>query len=423
MTFVSYAQNFEDVMLWRALKNIHNGFYIDVGANDPEEDSVTKAFYDQGWNGINIEPLSMHHDALVAARARDINLKCAVGATRGELELWECDVRGWATLDQAAMQQHERNGYAGRLQTVPVMTLTEIFSQYVSGDVHFLKIDVEGFEKAVLEGTNFSVCRPWVIVIEATQPDSTVEVHKQWENLLLVRNYQFAYADGLNRYYVADEHQDLLPNFGYPPNVFDEFVLADVIEAETRAAQSRTQALEAESQLDRANQQIQAAKSTIRDAEVREQNVELHLKTMTARALQAEQQLAAVYASSSWRITRPIRAFKRVLQHPPAAIGMVRNAARRSKHAAKTTILRVARFLVAQPQVRKAAVRTLARYPSLDAKMRKLASRIQSGPGHAGIDHGNPYEHTADPDQHALPQSARKVLAALQRGADKNNLS
>jgi hypothetical protein len=56
MRFISYAQNFEDVMLWRALKGLKKGFYIDVGAHDPEVDSVTKAFYDRGWCGINIEP-------------------------------------------------------------------------------------------------------------------------------------------------------------------------------------------------------------------------------------------------------------------------------------------------------------------------------------------------------------------------------
>ena len=45
MTFVSYAQNFEDVMLWRALRHVAHGFYIDVGAGHPDESSVTRAFY------------------------------------------------------------------------------------------------------------------------------------------------------------------------------------------------------------------------------------------------------------------------------------------------------------------------------------------------------------------------------------------
>ena len=55
MTFISYAQNFEDVMLWRALKHINNGFYIDIGANDPVVDSVSLAFYENGWRGVHVE--------------------------------------------------------------------------------------------------------------------------------------------------------------------------------------------------------------------------------------------------------------------------------------------------------------------------------------------------------------------------------
>ena len=33
---ISYAQNFEDVMLWRALRHVPKGFYIDVDAHEPE---------------------------------------------------------------------------------------------------------------------------------------------------------------------------------------------------------------------------------------------------------------------------------------------------------------------------------------------------------------------------------------------------
>ena len=75
MTFISYAQNYEDVMLWRALKHIDKGFYVDVGANDPIIDSVTAAFYERGWRGINIEPMRSYHEHLCAARPLDINFR------------------------------------------------------------------------------------------------------------------------------------------------------------------------------------------------------------------------------------------------------------------------------------------------------------------------------------------------------------
>ena len=51
---VSYAQEYEDIILFRYLHTVAKGFYIDVGCNDPEEISVTRFFYDRGWNGINI---------------------------------------------------------------------------------------------------------------------------------------------------------------------------------------------------------------------------------------------------------------------------------------------------------------------------------------------------------------------------------
>ena len=79
MTMISYAQNFEDVVLWRALKNVKNGFYIDVGANHPIGGSVTKWFYEQGWSGINIEPVKSFYDKLCRDRKRDINICKALG--------------------------------------------------------------------------------------------------------------------------------------------------------------------------------------------------------------------------------------------------------------------------------------------------------------------------------------------------------
>jgi hypothetical protein len=81
--FVTYAQNFEDLMLWRALHGVRDGFYIDVGAADPDEDSVTRAFYDHGWRGVNIEPSPEHFAAISAARPRDINF-----ALPGRAESW-----------------------------------------------------------------------------------------------------------------------------------------------------------------------------------------------------------------------------------------------------------------------------------------------------------------------------------------------
>ena len=65
MSFISYAQNFEDIMLWRALGHVSGGFWIDVGAADPDTHSVTRVFSERGWCGVNIEPIRRNGDRLV----------------------------------------------------------------------------------------------------------------------------------------------------------------------------------------------------------------------------------------------------------------------------------------------------------------------------------------------------------------------
>ena len=225
MIFVSYAQNFEDVMLWRALSTVENGFYIDVGANHPILDSVTKAFYEQGWSGTNIEPLQQHIEELQQDRPRDINLQIALSNHTGEAEIIVPELRGLASLDHEMKQRYADESYQSQTVTVHVTTLEAIWQEHV-GDraVHFLKIDVEGHEKQVLEGLDLTQHRPWIMVIESTLPNSQVENHETWLPLLLNNDYQEVYFDGLNRYFCAKEQVALKDFFKTPPNVFDGFI-------------------------------------------------------------------------------------------------------------------------------------------------------------------------------------------------------
>lgn len=254
---ISYAQNLEDVMLWRALKHVEHGFYIDVGANDPTVDSVTKVFYERGWHGINIEPLPSHFANLVQERPRDINLQCAAGAANGEIELWECDVRGWATAASGVINYHIASGHTGTFHKVPVVQLAQVCFQHILGEVHFLKIDVEGFEKSVIDGMNFSRFRPWILVIEATRPNSTEDVSSEWESGVLSSGYVLAYMDGLNRFYVANEHSELIANLRYPPNVFDGFIRSEQYFAESRAQEAFALVAHAEAMADHSKLQLE----------------------------------------------------------------------------------------------------------------------------------------------------------------------
>lgn len=222
---ISYAQNFEDVMLWRALKGVKNGFYVDVGAARPELDSVTKHFYEQGWHGINIEPHPEDFPLLAAARPRDVNLKIAIGPQKGTITFYQNKIRGWSTLDRGTAT--EMLGLGGDSVEVQVecLPLQEVLDQYSDGPIHFLKIDVEGYEEEVLKSLDLKKSRPWIVVLEAA------DIHGRLPDpgksfLQLVKNgYELVYTDALNFFYISQEKsEELKPHFQKPPNIFDGFV-------------------------------------------------------------------------------------------------------------------------------------------------------------------------------------------------------
>lgn len=248
MAFVSYAQNFEDVMLWRALKSVGEGFYIDVGAAWPDQDSVTNAFYQRGWRGINIEPNPDFCARLAVQRPRDVNLQIAVSDSVGTQVFSIITDTGLSTLDQGVAQAHVQLGFQQQSGQVETDTLASVWEKYVPAGqpVHFLKVDVEGAERVVLCSNDWQTYRPWIVVVEATRPMSQVESHAEWESVLLDAGYVMAYFDGLNRFYVAGEQGSLCAAFRVPPNVFDDFVLARQEAAERLAAQAQALARESE---------------------------------------------------------------------------------------------------------------------------------------------------------------------------------
>jgi FkbM family methyltransferase len=220
-TFISYAQVFEDAVLFRALEGVENGFYIDVGAHDPNHDSVTKAFYDRGWHGINIEPVQYWYERLVKERPQDINLNLAAGNIEGALRFFEVIDSGLSTASVEYAGRHEGAGREVCEREVVMSTLNSICKKYPATEIHFLKIDVEGFETQVLQGIDLSILRPWIIVVEATEPLTTVESWHDWEPILLKSDYSFAVFDGLNRFYFASERPELENHLKAPIKSFD----------------------------------------------------------------------------------------------------------------------------------------------------------------------------------------------------------
>jgi FkbM family methyltransferase len=227
---VSTASNREDVLLWRAFRGRQNGFYIDIGAGDPNYGSVTRWFYSKGWRGINVEPHPEVFRILDQWRPEDINLNCAVSNRIGRFDFHKVVIDevglGWglSSFNSESAEKARAHGAVVEEISVETITISDIVRHHCDGaEVDYLKIDVENHEESVIRSADWSRFRPKVLCVEATFPNSATPCFCQWEYLLVNAGYVFALFDGINNYYVRPESPEILPQFNCGVNIADHW--------------------------------------------------------------------------------------------------------------------------------------------------------------------------------------------------------
>ncbi len=370
MSFISYAQNLEDVMLYRALKHVERGFYIDVGAQHPVIYSVTKAFYDRGWRGINVEPNPEYFQLLREERPKDINLNTAVGTYKGKVVFYEVLHTGLSSVNKDYADLAAKAGYEVQRYTVPCTTLDAICAKHKVDTVQFLNIDVEGAEKAVLEGFAFTKIRPWVVVIEANEPSSNRDVSQEWESMLLSKGYEMVYYDGLNRFYLAKERFDLRAHFGAPPNILDAYISHGHWFAQQELTSEKTQRESLATQMQLAQQELTSEKTQRESLATQMQLAQQELTSEKTQRESLATQLQRVYASRSWWLTAPLRKGNQVLG---SLLSLLVRAARQTAGG-------VLRILLRYGWLRRLGARLLAGRPDIRARLLRLAGVGSSPP-------------------------------------------
>jgi FkbM family methyltransferase len=455
---ISYAQNFEDIILWRALSHVERGRYVDVGAQSPDTDSVSRLFHARGWNGVHVEPTPAYANQLRERRADEVVLQVAVSDKPGIMRFFEIAQTGLSTIDEAIADEHKAAGFDVAEIRVPTITLDTVLEQIPDPDIHWLKIDVEGAEALVVKGWATSSKRPWVVLIESTRPLSPEQTHHEWEQAVLDKGYSFVYFDGLNRFYVSNEHPELVASFNCGPNVFDNFSLSAasmfcaeanlsyhalqvhmdglVAERDARVAQTESELVEVRAELDvrrgdleRAqgehaaalNAMVQAQHRTLTEhlrmiesatvqanADVEAVKTDLHKQQKEANRwwIEAEAlrtQLREMETSRSWQLTRPLRAVRRRMS------GGVVVTIKQLLRPVATTALRV---VFAVPGLRAALKPLIVRVPFIYTRFHSLAQREQL------FDAVRPPARTIggperEPGGIMMDQNAQRVLADL----------
>ncbi|WP_024287607.1 FkbM family methyltransferase [Cellulomonas sp. KRMCY2] len=304
--FHSYAQNNEDVVLWRALRDVSVGRYVEVGANHPLIDSVSRAFYDRGWSGITVEPVPYFAELQRAERPRDLLVEAAIGTTDGEITLHLVPGTGLSTVVDAVSVMHASEGIDHVDVTVPSKRLDDVLSE--SGwspddDLHFMLVDVEGAEQDVLASVDLTRWRPRVLVVEATAPNAPISTHEAWEPAVLSAGYQLCLFDGVSRFYVADERADeLRPALSYPACAHDNFISRPLLTAQQEREELRGQAAHWRTVA------LTAWADAVQEASTHASGVSNGAEFDALHA-----QVAAMEATLSWRVTAPLRAVRRAI--------------------------------------------------------------------------------------------------------------
>jgi FkbM family methyltransferase len=310
------------VLLARCFEGKNDGFYVDVGAEDPVEGSITKYFYERGWRGINIEPVPFFFDRISNDRPRDINLNC-VASDRDDQTLNLCvsEGTGLSTLDLERQEALKRNPErAVQLIEVQSQTLNSILSTHATQHIDFLKIDVEGHELAVLRGLDLTTHHPRVIVIETTLPSmhpggrvpmqerpETAPDFAAIDQLVTAAGYRKVYFDGLNTWWINQTEPALADAFRTPANCFDTISPLEsyrIIEQLSAKIEQLSQTVvNTETQLQEAQSQCQALQHGLAETE----KGYAHLMN-EYQQLSAYQQ--ALLNSRSWKITAPLRSMR-----------------------------------------------------------------------------------------------------------------
>lgn len=363
---MSYGQNGEDVILFRALGHLSEGSYIEVGANDPTVDSISHAFYERGWSGITVEPVHSYAERSRIERPRDTVIEAAISPDpTGSVLLHQIPDTGLSTLIDDIGELHRQGGWPVVNQTVAARRLDDVLEEagWRDREINFMVVDTEGSERTVLETIDLRRWRPWVLVIEATEPQSSTQSHLGWESFILDAGYHFCLFDGLSRFYVSDErHEELHQLLSYPACVHDNFVPHGVVELRAELQQVRVATEQSHEELTRSQHEVAGLAAQNREQETafaqQREGLEQQMNATraaqdaaVASALRWREKAVAAWATSSvasqadlselvflrehahslftelgamrktvsWRVTAPLRQVRRVVPQRPSA--------------------------------------------------------------------------------------------------------
>lgn len=167
---MSYSQNNEEAVLFGYF-GTRIGRFLDIGANDGETLSNTRALALLGWSGVWVEPSPVAYKKLSILYPNGHIINAAVGLVSGEAEFHE----GSDTLTSTLLDKEAERWGRDKFRQIKVRSITpaELFAM-APGPYDFISIDCEGMDVEVLAHTPSTLRKTAAFCIE----HNTVEDRK-----------------------------------------------------------------------------------------------------------------------------------------------------------------------------------------------------------------------------------------------------
>jgi FkbM family methyltransferase len=188
------SQNGEDALLWDLVGDREQGFFVEAGAYDGYEFSVSYLFECSGWSGLLVEPLA-DRAAQCAERRRNSRVVNAALSRPGAPKT--------ASFTRDSIEWYSKLAPAGEGgDIVPVTTLDELLDGHTGG-IDFVVLDLEGHELAALEGFDLARWRPSVLLLEDNDAGGSVRRHVE------KRGYAYVLTFAQNDLFVRADERSL----------------------------------------------------------------------------------------------------------------------------------------------------------------------------------------------------------------------
>ena len=197
----------EQNLIQSFFSNKSNGYYVDVGANEPIKESQTYHLEKLGWHGLLIEALPYYANLLIKNRTGKV-VQCAVSSPKNHNKKVRLIVAGGhSTLNENLIALGD---FSNKTTMVVCKTLDSILKKNkVKVGFDFISIDIEGHELEMFKGFRLNEWKPKLVLLE----DHVIDHQKH--NLMKNNGYQVILRTGLNSWYVPI-------NSGYKLNLFSK---------------------------------------------------------------------------------------------------------------------------------------------------------------------------------------------------------